>query len=59
MSTEQSAPVLDVKTEEPKQDASIASQATQEEQKTHDVQYADDETTAKVSNCLQQLFNHF
>jgi hypothetical protein len=54
--TEQSAPVHQEKAEESKADVSVASQATQEEEKTHDVQYADEETTAKVSFTLYPNF---
>lgn len=49
--------IVEAKVEEGKQEVSMASQATQEEQKTHDVQYADEETTAKVRRplCLTNL----
>lgn len=53
MSTaEPTASVHQEKAEESKADACSASQATQEEEKTHDVQYADEETTTKVSFTL-------
>ena len=42
--------IVEAKVEESKHEApSSPTQLTQEEQKTHDVQYADEETTAKVS----------
>ena len=50
-----SDPVVEPKQEE-KPDETLASQATQEEQKQHDVTYADEETTAKVSVWLQQIY---